>query len=274
MESFEIITIERDGLFTAQKAVCSEIPFTMELNGTEIATVLASPSNLDELAIGFLFTSGLIQGKEDIKSLIPDMDSFKVSVRIDGIPDNFVFRRIYTSGCGRGVIFHNPLDVLGKAPLEDGFTLPASKLVELMKEFSRNPISHGESGGVHGAALASEAEILIVREDIGRHNAIDKVIGAALAAGISMHDKVLLTTGRISSEIFSKVLRARFPVIAALGSATDQAVKLARVTNITLVSKLKGMRGDIFSAPHRIQSCSINMEETNMPPLGGSCRAL
>ncbi len=252
METFEIIQIEKGGLVPAQKKVCSEVPFTIEVNNTEIATVLASPSNLDELAVGFLFTSGLIQGSADVKSISVDMERFRVSVGIDGIPDDFVFKRIYTSGCGRGVIFHNPMDVLGRAPLENGFTIPASKLVELMREFAKNPLSHGESGGVHGAALATGKEILIVREDIGRHNAIDKVIGASLAAGICMSDKILLTTGRVSSEIFSKILRARFPVIAALGSATNQAVKLARVTNITLVSKLKGLHGDILSGEQRI----------------------
>jgi FdhD protein len=184
--------------------------------------------------------------------MVVDMERFRVSASVDGLPDDFTFKRIYTSGCGRGVIFHNPLDVLGKAPLPDGFTIPAARLVELMKEFSRNPLAHGESGGVHGAALASVENILIVREDIGRHNAIDKVIGAALAAGICMSDKVLLTTGRVSSEIFSKVLRARIPVVAALGGPTNQAVRLARVTNITLAGKLRGSRGEIYSAEQRI----------------------
>ncbi len=252
MESFEIIQIEKGRLVSSSKTVCSEVPFTIEVNNTEIATVLASPSYLDELAVGFLFTSGLIQGSDDVKSISVDMERFRTSVTIEGVPDDFVFKRIYTSGCGKGVIFHNPMDVLGKAPLENGFTIPVSMLLERMKEFAKNPLAHGETGGVHGAAMATEKEILIVREDIGRHNAIDKVIGAALAAGICMSDKVLLTTGRVSSEIFSKVLRARFPVIAALGSATNQAVKLARVTNITLVSKLMGLRGDILSGEHRI----------------------
>jgi len=103
------------------------------------------------------------------------------------------------------------------------------------------------------AALASPEEIYVTRADIGRHNAIDKVIGASLTAGIDMTDKILLTTGRVSSEIFSKILRARIPVIAALGSCTNQAAKLARVTNITLVARLRGGRGEIFSGEQRIQ---------------------
>jgi FdhD protein len=84
METFEIISIEKGGLVPVQKTVCSEVPFTIEVNNTEIATVLASPSNLDELAVGFLFTSGLIQGSADIKSISVDMERFRTSILIEG----------------------------------------------------------------------------------------------------------------------------------------------------------------------------------------------
>jgi FdhD protein len=122
----------------------------------------------------------------------------------------------------------------------------------MMKKFTSRQTEYSETGGIHGAALASSEEIYVTREDIGRHNAVDKIIGASLAQGIDMSDKVLLSTGRVSSEIFSKVLRARIPIVAAIGSPTNQAVKLAKVTNITLVSRLRGGRGEIYSGEQRI----------------------
>jgi len=252
MEMFEITKITPEGLIKTDKALSEEIPLTIEVNGNELATILASPSHIDDLAKGFLFTAGMITDVSEIKSLYVDMERFRAVVEVEGNPQDFVFKRIYTSGCGKGVIFHNPLDVIGKTALPDGFQIEAGKLLSLMKEFISNQPAYSDARGVHEAAMASFEEIYVTRADIGRHNAIDKVIGASLAAGIDMSDKILLTTGRVSSEIFSKILRARIPVIAALGSATNQAAKLARVTNITLVARLRGGRGEIISGEQRI----------------------
>ena len=252
MEKIDITIITKEGLLKAEKAISEEVPLTIEVNGTELATVLASPESLDDLVRGFLFTSGIITKASEIKELVVDNERFRVNATIDGDVNDFVFKRIYTSGCGKGVIFHNPLDVVGKTSLPDGFTITSNRLIALMKEFTSRSSEYALAGGVHGAALASDKGISVTREDIGRHNAIDKVIGASLAAGTCMSDKVLLTTGRVSSEIFSKVLRARIPVIAALGGPTNQAVRLARVTNITLVARLRGGSGEIYSGEQRI----------------------
>ncbi len=252
MELFAIKKITPEGIITEDKALSEEIPLTIEVNGNELATILASPVHIEDLAKGFLFTAGMITEVSQIKSLYVDMDRYRVVVEVEGNPQDFIFKRIYTSGCGKGVIFHNPLDVMGKTALEDGFQISATKLVSLMKEFITNQPVYSDARGVHEAAMASAEEIYVTRVDIGRHNAIDKVIGASLTAGVDMSDKILLTTGRVSSEIFSKILRSRIPVIAALGSATNQAAKLARVTNITLVARTRGGRGEILSGEQRI----------------------
>jgi FdhD protein len=252
MEKFEITRITSAGLVKTEKPLTEEIPLTIEVNGSELATVLASPSHIEDLVKGFLFTSGMITLVAEIKSLYIDMERFRAVAKIEGDPKDFVFKRIYTSGCGKGVIFHNPMDVIGKTSLADGFEIAAGGLVALMKTFMRSQPEYSETGGIHGAGLALAGQICAIREDIGRHNAIDKVIGASLDAGTNMAQSVLMTTGRISSEILSKVLRARIPIVAALGSPTNQAVKLARVTNITLVARVKGGTGEIYSAEQRI----------------------
>ena len=253
MESFEILKIQDSSFSRIAEHVSEEIPLTVEINGNELATLLCSPDNLRNLVVGFLFTSGVISDISSIQSLTVDVERFHTAVSIAGEGGDFVFKRVYTSGCGKGVIFHNPLDVMNRAPLNEEFFLRASDIAVLMRDFIKGSSEHSRTKGVHSAALASRDRIHIFRDDIGRHNAMDKVVGEALSRGMDFSDKVMLTTGRISSEILSKVLRCRIPVIAALGSPTNQAVKLARATNLTLVSHVRGTRMSVYSGDARLQ---------------------
>ena len=252
METMDIIKIQDDAYNRIAEGVSEEVPLTLEVNGHELATLLCSPDHLDNLVTGFLFTSGLIKDFPSLKSLIIDTERFNAAARIEGDESEFVFKRVYTSGCGKGVIFHNPMDVMNKTRLDEGFVIRPSEIAGLMKEFIKGSPEHAQTRGVHSGALASRERILIFRDDIGRHNALDKVIGEALSKGLDFSEMVMLTTGRISSEILSKVLRCRVPVIAALGSPTNQAIKLARVANLTLVSHVRGSRMDVYSGETRL----------------------
>jgi FdhD protein len=240
MESFETVQITRGTRSRTVELITEEIPLTIETKGSELATLLASPTHLENLVTGFLVTSGLIQDASAIRSLVIDHERFRVLAELDGIDEELPFKRVYTSGCGKGVIFHNPIDVIGRSPLLEGFTVEGESLFRLMKEFLKGSEEHKTTRGVHSAALASANDILVLRDDIGRHNAIDKTIGFGLSQGWTFGDKMILTTGRISSEILSKALRLRIPLIAAAGSPTNQAVKLARATNLTLAKLEKG----------------------------------
>jgi FdhD protein len=254
MEGIEILKVQGDIWERLVESVSEEIPLTIEVNGQELATLLCSPDHIKNLITGFLYTSGLIPDFPSLKSLIIDPERFKATAQIEGDESEFIFKRVYTSGCGKGVIFHNPLDVMQKTRLEDGFELSASNISSLMKEFIKGSPEHDKTRGVHSGALATREHILIFRDDIGRHNALDKVIGEALSQGLDFSDKIMLTTGRISSEILSKVLRCRLPVIAALGSPTNQGVKLARMVNLTLVSHVRGSKMDVYSGETRLVS--------------------
>ncbi len=251
MESFETVQITGGQRIGAVEAITEEIPLTIETARGELATLLASPGDLKNLVTGFLYTSGVIRDVADIKSLVIDGERFRAVVELDNPEEELPFRRVYTSGCGKGVIFHNPMDVLNRSPLDDGFTVSGGRLFELMAGFLKGSNEHKHTRGVHSAALASNEEILVFRDDIGRHNAIDKIIGEALSQGWTLTDKMILTTGRVSSEILSKLLRCRIPLIAAAGSPTNQAVKLARVANLTLAKLARG-RITVFSAERRI----------------------
>jgi len=234
--------------------VSEEVPLTIEVNGRELATLLCSPEHLKNLVTGFLFTNGLIQNLSQQKSLTIDTERWKAGVKIegDGFADDLMFKRIYTSGCGKGVIFHNPLDLINRVKIVSDFNVKNEFIREFMKIFQKQSQEHQLTHGIHSSALASRDKILISRDDIGRHNAIDKVIGEALYTNVGFTDKILLTSGRISSEILSKALRCRMPVLAAIGAPTNQAVKLARQVGLTIVGLVRGAKMFVYSGEERI----------------------
>jgi FdhD protein len=254
MENLNAIIIDKEERKSADVPVSQEVPLTIEVNDKELATLLCSPEHIENLVAGFLYTSGIIQNLSQLKSLIMDEERWKVNVTIegDGFADDLVFKRIYTSGCGKGVIFHNPLDLINRVKIISDFKVESTVIREFMKTFQKNSREHQLTHGIHSAALASQDEILIFRDDIGRHNAIDKVVGEALSNNIGFADKFLMTSGRISSEILSKALRCRMPVIAAIGAPTNQAVKLARQVGLTIVGLVRGPKMIVFSGEERI----------------------
>jgi FdhD protein len=254
MEKFEITVVTREGRARREVGVTQEVPLTMELNGKEVATLLCSPSDLKNLTIGFLYTSGVITDLSVIESMIVDEERWKVSIGIkpEAIPGEFVFKRVYTSGCGKGIIFHSPLDLLQRGRIDSDFVVEGGTIMELMKTFLNNSPEHKATRGVHSAALAAGGEMLIFRDDLGRHNAVDKVIGEAMSRGMSFEDKWMLTSGRTSSEITSKMLRCRIPLVVSSGAPTDQAVRIARGAGLGLVSLAKGGGINVFSGEDRV----------------------
>ena len=254
MENLQVTIIDHGEKKSARMPVSEEVPLTVEVNGRELATLLCSPEHLKNLVAGFLFTNGLIQNLSQQKSLTIDTERWKAGVKIegDGFADDLVFKRIYTSGCGKGVIFHNPLDLINRVKIISDFNVKSEFIREFMKTFQKQSPEHQLTHGIHSAALASRDKILIFRDDIGRHNAMDKVIGEALYTNIGFTDKILLTSGRISSEILSKALRCRMPVLAAIGAPTNQAVKLARQVGLTIVCLVRVTKMFVYSGEERI----------------------
>lgn len=254
MENLNAIIIDGEERKLADVPVSQEVPLTIEANDKELATLLCSPEHIENLVTGFLYTSGIIQNLSQLKSLIIDEERWKVNVTIegDGLADDLVFKRIYTSGCGKGVIFSNPLDLINRVQIISDFKVSSQVIREFMKTFQKQSQEHQLTHGIHSAALASQDEIMIYRDDIGRHNAIDKVVGVALSNNIGFADKFILTSGRISSEILSKALRCRMPVIAAIGAPTNQAVKLARQVGLTIAGLVRGPKMIVYSGEERI----------------------
>lgn len=254
VEIFKVVKVIRGNTKQiVDDPVAEEVPLTLMIGGKELVTLLCMPSDLEDLAAGFLFTSGLIKRAQDIKGIVVDRQRWTayIDLATPGVAEDLVFKRLFTSGCGMGTLFYNPMDIMNRVKIVSDFKIGASEIISLMLNFQRKSDIYLKTGGVHSAALADKNDILIFKEDIGRHNAVDKVIGCGLR-GIGFADKILLSSGRISSEILFKVQKARVPVLISQAAPTDQAVRLARDMDITLIGFARGRRLNIYSKEERV----------------------
>lgn len=246
----------RGGRFReTETPVVDEVPVTVILNGREIITFLASDDALDYLAVGFLKSEGFIEEKADILAIRIDPSRSRVEVdssRSDPQVEKLLERRTVTSGCGKGTTFYHALDALLVKPAPPGPVVGADQVQRLMTLLHRNSALYRIAGGVHNAALCDTEGIILFRDDIGRHNAIDKIHGECFLEGIDVRDKLLLTTGRISSEILIKAGKLGVPILVSRSSPTGLALDLAERTGITVIALVRGGGLSVYSHPERI----------------------
>ncbi len=252
------------GQMVAEVALPVEIPLVIELNGRPVVTLMALPGMERELAIGFCLSEGLVAAFPDILLVRycrdePEIDAagqvgtvVRVQARPEAVRQEGLGWRMVFSGCGGGDLDLQALE-LGPLPAAEKPLLVVAALWAMGKAMRRGQGLYRSAGGVHGAGLfAPDGRLLIVAEDIGRHNAVDKVLGAAVMRGLSLEDKVLLSTGRASHELVSKALRLRVPLVGSLSIATSLAVQLAEEGHCTLVGRLRGERFQVYTHPGRI----------------------
>lgn len=254
VEKLSVIKIKDHQRQVFDDLVVSEIPLTINIGENELVTLLCCPLDLEDLLTGFLFSSGLIKKTEDIKNIVINHQQWIAYVDLaqKDMDQNLVFKRLYTSGCGRGTIFYNASDIINRVKVALGFKISSDRINELVFDFQKMSELYLKTGGVHGAALATDKGISIFKEDIGRHNAIDKVIGRALRENIDFTNTIIISSGRISSEVLLKTQKCRVPVVVSKSAPTNQAVKLAKDMDITLVGFARGNRMNIYSKEERI----------------------
>ncbi len=248
-----IVRIGRDGIRTLSDPVIVETPVTIFLNDVELVTLMCSPSHLDELAAGFLFTEGVISGRRDIAKIAVDNNEGAVWLVTKGRRkrfDELLSRRLITTGCGRGLSFHDPT-MDKKLEVRSDLRIQPVQITALMREFQQRSDLYRLTGGAHSAAVCLPSGVVIAREDIGRHSAVDKALGRCVLDGTSTTDAVLVTSGRISSEMIVKAARADMPVIVSKSAPTALAVSLAKDFGITLVGFVRGTRMNVYSHPER-----------------------
>jgi FdhD protein len=229
--------------------VPSEIALTISVNRKELVTILCTPTKLNCLVLGFLYAEGIISGKDDVASMRVCEDESLVEVILSDPEYELPAQRTLTSGCGGGVTFK----IQGQKVQSDLITTP-EEVLALMKRLQEQMELYRLCGGLHTSALSDTKNLLIVAEDIGRHNTVDKIQGECLLRGLSTQDRLLLSTGRVSSEILLKAARMSAPVVVSRHSPTGNSVSLARDLGITLVGHARGNNMSVYSHPERLQA--------------------
>jgi FdhD protein len=212
-----------------------------------VITIACAGLHVEELAVGFLRSEGFLRTRDDVAAVEVSPDRTQVMIRTAAgreIPDPAADRTLASSGA-RG--FGGPPGNLLARPLSGGISLAPEAVLALMERFLGQARLHEETGGTHAAALARNGEILVVREDIGRHNTIDMLGGYALLQGVDCRDAVILRTGRVSSEIVHKIWRMGVPLVCSLSVPTTQAVEMARGAGMTLIGSVRRGRMKIYS---------------------------
>jgi len=251
----EVLHIDREGSAIRTEWTAREFPLTIMLNGEQLVTVLCSPGELEALAVGFLYSEGIIRAKEEITGLTLDAERGIIRIRTaeDKTADGKLFaKRVLTTGCGRGIAFYSYADLDRKKKVLSDLKVTPEAVLSLSRRFQGASELYRTTHGVHSAALCDTREILIFAEDIGRHNAIDKVLGRCLREGITVADRILITSGRISSEILFKTAGSGIPVIVSKSAPTDMGVDLARELGITLIGFVRGGGMNVYAGEERI----------------------
>lgn len=254
-EKLSILKFTETGSSSGEDVVAKEFPLTILLNNQELVTLLCSPVGLKYLAVGFLFGEGLLKSKDDIKKIAVDdrRGVVRVETKGDGGPaSDVVFKRFLTSGCGRGASFYSAADARDQVKVESRVEISTPEVLALVKEFQHRSQIYRATGGVHSAALCDTRNILVFGEDIGRHNAVDRIFGECILNDIATDDHIIVTSGRISSEILLKVARRNIPIIVSKSAPTNLGVRLAADLGVTLVGFVRGKRMNVYTHAGRI----------------------
>lgn len=258
IEQFPALRITKEGRANVEEEVAIELPTTIILNDQELVTLLCSPRNLEYLAVGFLSSEGFLESRNEIKKLM--VDEQRGIVRLDtvgGVPfsQDRLSKRLITSGCGRGASFYSAVDAVNQEVLSR-MEISADEVLALVDTFQRDSRIYLATHGVHSAALCDRGSILVFSEDIGRHSAIDKIIGKCLLEDIPTDNRVVITSGRVSSEIVHKLAKRDVPIIISISAPTNLGVKIADSLGITLIASARGKKMTVYTNDWRIATDS------------------
>jgi FdhD protein len=230
--------------------VIEEILLSLYVNGQDLVTLMCSPVDQEALALGFLYNEGVIRSVEDVRLIHPNVARTAIDVFLKEADFKLPQRMILTSGCGGGVSFRDLTALY--PPLDSDLTTTPQVLLDRMRDLNYSAQLYRRVRGVHTSILGDEDRLLITAEDIGRHNTIDKLAGKALQAGIDTRSRIIVTSGRISSEMLGKAWQMGVPIVASRTAPTSLTVRLAREWNMCVVGYVRqgGMR--VYTHAHRL----------------------
>ena len=233
--------------------VVEERPLTIFLNGQEIVTAMTIGDYPDFLALGFLRNQGMLKASDDITGVDYDEELETVVVRTARKTDyeEKTRKKTRTSGCAVGTVFGDMMAGLEEVNLPQT-EVRTSWLYALSARINRTPSLYLEAGAIHGTVLCHQDKPLVYMEDVGRHNAVDKIAGWMLAESVGAADKILYTTGRLTSEMVIKTALMRIPVLASRSGFTAWGVEIAQQVGLTLIGRMKGQRFVCLSGEARL----------------------
>lgn len=238
--------------------VAVEAAVTLFVNRLEVATLLCTPTDVEALGVGFLLGEGVLSRREQLIHTVYDRGRgilrLEVAEGVDLSPFSGERKGTVTSGCGKGQTYAFVRDVGRMPPVASPRTLAARTVAERVKGFMRMSDTYRDTGGVHSAMLWDGGHVEVFCEDLGRHNAVDKVFGRCLLEGIDPAGGVLFVSGRISSEIALKCARRQVPIVVSRNAPTSFSVTLAEVLDVTLVGFVRGDRMNVYTHPERIET--------------------
>ena len=244
--------ISQDGL-PAELRVVEERPLTIFVNSAEIVTAMTIGDYPELLALGFLFNQGLLKSYSEVERVDFDKELETVVVRTKAQTDYELKlgRKIRTSGCAMGTVFGDMYDLVQNRSLPEA-EIRTSWMYRLAHLINRTPSLYLEAGAIHGTVLCRRDRPLVYMEDVGRHNAVDKVAGWMLSEGVTAADKLLYTTGRLTSEMVLKTAMMGVPVLISRSGFTAWGVELAREVGLTLIGRMRGKRFVCLSGANRL----------------------
>jgi FdhD protein len=245
--------VDQEGRATEARVIV-ERPLTLFLNGREVVTVMTIGDHPDLLAVGFLLNQGMLERDDEITAIDHDEDIDTVVVRTRHETDfeDKLRRKIRTSGCAQGTVFGDVMERFEQAKLPADAVLRTSWLYALARKINTTPSLYLAAGAIHGCVLCREDEPLVYMEDVGRHNAVDKIAGYMFVNAVPGADKIFYTTGRLTSEMVIKTVQMGVPILISRSGFTAWGVELARQADLTLVGRARGKRFLALAGEHRL----------------------
>lgn len=234
--------------------VVTEKPLTIYLNSQEIVTTMTLGDMPKELSVGYLLNQNMINRKDVIEDIDYDEDIDVVVVRTKRKTnyEKKLSKKIRTSGCAVGTVYGDMMEIFYDIKLNDETKIKSSWMRKISKNIIEVPSLYLKAGAIHGCALCLNDNILAYVEDVGRHNAVDKIAGWMFLNNIEGNDKIFYTTGRLTSEMIIKTVQMEIPILLSRSGFTESGVNLANEANLSLIGRMKGKRFILLSGRHRV----------------------
>ena len=253
IQSTKYIYVTSEHSEVVQGASIIESPVSLSVNAEVWLTFMCTPVDLEALAIGFLFNEGQIESQADIADIRVCPGEENVDVWLNrSIQKPDLWRR--TSGCTGGLTGQtsSPAQAANRFTLSNGWGISSGQIHQLVGKLYEKQLLYQQSGGVHTSALSDGEDLVVYAEDVGRHNTLDKLAGKMILQDLSIQHRIILTTGRLSSEMLQKASRLGAPIVLSRTAPTSLSIQLAEKWGITLIGYARRDRFNIYTHPHRI----------------------